>query len=80
MTGLAASARGICSTFRNVQFGRLSGCGWSPAYRFDAEPEKGLVRFAQQAEIRQATGQDWKGVHLTLASADPGNGLSLIHI
>lgn len=53
----------------------LSGCGWSPAYRFDAEPEKGLVRFAQQAEIRQATGQDWKGVHLTLASANPGNGL-----
>ena len=53
----------------------LSGCGWSPAYRFDAEPEKGLVRFAQQAEIRQATGQDWKGVHLTLASADPGSGL-----
>ena len=53
----------------------LSGCGWSPAYRFDAEPEKGLVRFTQQAEIRQATGQDWKGVHLTLASADPGSGL-----
>lgn len=53
----------------------LSGCGWSPAYRFDAEPEKGLVSFTQQAEIRQATGQDWKGVHLTLASADPGSGL-----
>ncbi len=53
----------------------LSGCGWSPAYRFDAEPEKGLVHFTQQAEIRQSTGQDWKGVHLTLASADPGNGL-----
>ena len=33
------------------------------------------MRFTQQAEIRQATGQDWKGVHLTLASADPGSGL-----
>lgn len=23
----------------------LSGCGWSPAYRFDTEPGRGLVRF-----------------------------------
>ena len=30
MTGLAASARGICSTFRNVQFGRLPGCNPLP--------------------------------------------------
>ena len=30
MTGLAASARGICSTFRNVQFGRLPGCNSLP--------------------------------------------------
>ncbi len=50
----------------------LSGCGWSPVYRFDAEPEAGVVRFAQQAEIRQSTGQDWKDVRLTLASGNPG--------
>ncbi len=50
----------------------LSGCGWSPVYRLDAEPEEGLVHFAQQAEIRQSTGQDWKDVRLTLASGNPG--------
>lgn len=50
-------------------------CGWTPVYRLDAQPDKGLVRFAQEAEIRQASGQNWTGVSLTLASADLGSGL-----
>lgn len=50
-------------------------CGWRPVYRFDAEPERGLVRFVQEAQIRQGGGQDWKKARLTLASADPGRGL-----
>ena len=53
----------------------LSGCGWSPVYRFDAEPDKGLVRFAQQAQIRQRSGRDWTGVRLTLASGNPDRAL-----
>lgn len=50
-------------------------CGWKPVYRLDAEPDKGLVRFLQEAEIRQGSGQDWKGARLTLASADPGQSM-----
>lgn len=74
-TQVEAQVGDVTGTVRVRYAYMLSGCGWSPAYRFDAEPEKGLVRFAQQAEIRQATGQDWKDVHLTLASANPGGGL-----
>lgn len=51
-------------------------CGWEPVYRLDAEPEKGLVRFVQEAEIRQGSGQDWKGVRLTLASVNPQQGMT----
>lgn len=51
-------------------------CGWQPVYRLDAEPEKGLVRFVQEAEIRQGSGQDWKQVRLTLASVNPDQGMT----
>lgn len=74
-TRIEAQVNDLSGTVRVRYSYMLSGCGWSPAYRFDAAPEKGLVRFTQQAEIRQATGQDWKDVHLTLASSDPGSGL-----
>lgn len=50
-------------------------CGWEPVYRLDAEPEKGLVRFVQEAEIRQGSGQDWKEVRLALASVYPQQGM-----
>lgn len=53
----------------------LTGCGWSPVYRLDAFPDKELVRFTQEAEIMQSTGQDWNGVTLTLASGEPGDAL-----
>lgn len=54
----------------------LSDCGWSPAYTLDARPDQSLVRFSQEAEIRQASGLDWTGVTLALATADLGNGLN----
>lgn len=54
----------------------LADCGWSPAYTLDARPEQNLVRFSQEAEIRQASGQDWTGVSLALATANLGSGLT----
>lgn len=54
----------------------LTDCGWSPAYTLDARPEQNLVRFSQEAEIRQASGQDWTGVSLALATANLGSGLT----
>lgn len=59
-----------------VQYGyMLSGCGWNPIYRFNASPEKGIVQVIQEAEIRQASGQDWENVDITLASANIGSAL-----
>lgn len=60
-----------------VRYAYVQGeCGWQPMYRLDAEPEKGLVRFVQEAEIRQGSGQDWKQVRLTLASVNPEQGMT----
>lgn len=59
-----------------VQYGyMLSGCGWNPVYRLNALPNKNLVYVIQEAELRQASGQDWKGVDIMLASANIGSAL-----
>lgn len=54
----------------------LADCGWSPAYTLDARPDQNLVRFSQEAEIRQASGQDWTGASLALATTNMGSGLA----
>lgn len=59
-----------------VQYGyMLSDCGWNPIYRFDALPEKDIVQVVQEAEIRQASGQDWRNADITLASVNIGSAL-----
>lgn len=50
----------------------LPDCGWSSVYRLDAQPDQKKVAFWQEAEIRQASGQDWSHVALTLVSANFG--------
>lgn len=75
-TRVTARVDGVVGEARVRYVYTLLGCGWAPVYRFDAEPEKGLVRFTQQAQIRQSSGQDWKGVRLTLASGNSGRGVS----
>lgn len=54
MTGIQVKAQvGDLSGNVRVRYSyMLPGCGWFPAYRFDAEPEEGLVCFMQQAEIQ----------------------------
>jgi hypothetical protein len=50
---------------------RSGSCGWSPVYRIDAAPGNGKVVLSLDAEIRQATGRDWKDVHVILSAPGP---------
>lgn len=54
----------------------LSDCGWEPSYRLDARPADKAVAFAYEARVWQRTGEDWKDVRLTLATALPLAGLT----
>ncbi len=50
---------------------RTGGCGWSPVYRIEARPGEQKILLSFDAEIRQASGQDWKDVQVMLAYSDP---------
>lgn len=49
----------------------MSGCGWLPLYRLEAAPARKTIRFSWQAKVWQGSGQDWKQVHLYLATMPP---------
>ncbi len=53
---------------------RTGGCGWSPVYRIEAKPGEKKILLSFDAEIRQASGQDWKDVKVMLAFSDPQKG------
>lgn len=50
----------------------LEGCGWQPAYRFDAHPEQKAVHFSYDAVIEQRSGIDWKNVAIALGTVEQG--------
>ncbi|MGV8080184.1 MAG: DUF4139 domain-containing protein [Syntrophales bacterium] len=52
----------------------MGGCGWTPSYRIEARPGEGKIRMSFDAELRQASGQDWKDVQVMLAFSDPLKG------
>ncbi len=70
---LAAPAKSALTVSYSYQIG---GCGWSPAYRFEALPAKKLLRFSQEAVIRQDSGFDWPDVELNVATVTPDTRLS----
>jgi len=45
--------------------------GWSPRYAVRADVDAGALVVEYDAEIRQATGEDWKDVDLVLSTAQP---------
>lgn len=53
----------------------LDDCGWKPVYTLNALTEKNQVHCIQEAEIHQASGQDWTDVKVTLATNDFGRSL-----
>jgi uncharacterized protein (TIGR02231 family) len=49
----------------------MSGCGWLPLYRIEALPVENTVAFSWDAELWQSSGEDWKQVHINLATLQP---------
>lgn len=56
----------------NVRY-RVGAAGWRPVYdaRLDTGGENPSLTIVQRAEISQTSGEDWRGVKLTLATANP---------
>ncbi|WP_399685961.1 DUF4139 domain-containing protein [Xenophilus sp.] len=53
---------------------QVAGPGWTPAYRAALDSATGQVRIERQALVAQATGEDWRGVKLVLATGQPRRG------
>lgn len=49
----------------------VGGSSWSPVYEARADEPHGTVDFSTWATVRQATGEDWSSVSLTLSTALP---------
>ena len=52
----------------------LPGASWTPAYDARLESEKRQVQLDAFGLVRNATGEDWKAITLTLSTARPGLG------
>ncbi|HEY8932446.1 MAG TPA: mucoidy inhibitor MuiA family protein, partial [Rariglobus sp.] len=52
----------------------LAGASWTPAYDARLRSEKRQVQLDAFGVVRNATGEDWQGVALTLSTARPGLG------
>jgi uncharacterized protein (TIGR02231 family) len=54
----------------------LSGCGWTPLYRLQANPAEKRIQFTWEAEVWQSSGLDWKNVDLSLATLQPPTSIA----
>jgi len=52
----------------------VAGPSWSPHYDVRADTIAKKLTVAYQAQVRQRTGEDWRGVSLRLSTAQPGVG------
>lgn len=52
----------------------VRGPSWSPLYDIRADTNAKSVQVNYHAEVRQSTGEDWKGVALRLSTAQPNLG------
>ena len=52
----------------------VHGPNWRPSYDVRANTAQGNLELTYNAEVRQSTGEDWKGVALKLSTAQPGIG------
>lgn len=53
----------------------LRDAGWRPTYRLEALPDKGMVSFTFEAEIRQGGSVDWTDAQLSVATVEPDASL-----
>ena len=49
----------------------LSGCGWEPEYRLQADSAQGRVQFTWNARVWQSSGHDWRDTRISLATLQP---------
>ena len=50
----------------------VEGPSWRPSYDVRANTSQANLELTYNAEVRQSTGEDWKGVSLKLSTAQPG--------
>ena len=50
----------------------VRGAGWTPSYDMRASTKTGTLAVTYHAQVRQSTGEDWRGVSLRLSTAQPG--------
>ncbi len=50
----------------------VTGTGWAPSYDIRVDSKEKKLQVFYNAEVRQSTGEDWKGVALKLSTAQPG--------
>lgn len=53
---------------------QINGPGWAPTYRAQLDTRTGAVTLERQAQVAQATGEDWVGVPLRLSTGQPRRG------
>lgn len=46
---------------------------WAPVYEFDLDRKAATLRMDRGLMVTQNTGEDWRGVHLTLSTAQPAS-------
>jgi uncharacterized protein (TIGR02231 family) len=52
----------------------LGRASWTPTYDARAAADAGTVEFTYNGTVRQQTGEDWRGVNVTLSTARPSVG------
>lgn len=53
---------------------QINGPGWAPAYRALLDTRTGALKLERQAQVAQATGEDWVGVPMRLSTGQPRRG------
>ena len=56
---------------------QINGARWEPVYDMDLNTETGAIKMKTLAQISQRTGEDWKGVDVTLSTLRPSAGTQL---
>ncbi|MDX2226590.1 MAG: mucoidy inhibitor MuiA family protein [Verrucomicrobiae bacterium] len=55
----------------------INGASWTPQYDARVTVAQDKIQFVSYAVVRNATGEDWKNVGLTLSTARPGLGAGM---
>jgi len=56
---------------------QINGARWAPVYDADLNTNTGKIELKTLAQISQRTGEDWKGVDVTLSTLRPSAGTQL---